>query len=102
MNKRVLVLLGLMGLVVIGSFFWHRQHTPLQASTPNDAPATTAQPVNADTVALEQEAIEAIKADNADLEARIAALRAQQADADKLIELKAARLDALDSTAKKP
>lgn len=102
MNKRVLVLLGLMGLVVIGSFFWHRQHTPPQASTPNDAPATTAQPVNADTVALEQEAIEAIKADNADLEARIAALRAQQADADKLIELKAARLDALDSTVKKP
>ena len=102
MNKRVLGLLGLMGLVVIGSFVWHRQHALTGSTGAADSAASTELPVNANTLALEHEAIEAIKADNADLEARIEALRAQQTDADKLIALKAARLESLDSTAKKP
>jgi len=102
MNKRVLGLLGLMGLVVVGSFAWHRQHALPQEVAKQDPAAVNALPVSADTLALELESIEAIKADNADLEARIEALRLQQADADKLIALKAARLESLEKPPQKP
>jgi hypothetical protein len=102
MKKRVLGLLGLMGLVVAGSFAWHRQHALLPVVANQDSVASAALPVSADTLALEQESIEAIKADNADLEARIEALRLQQTDADKLIALKAARLESLENPSKKP
>jgi len=102
MNKRVLGLLGLMGLVVVGSFVWHRQHALPQEVAKQDPAAVNALPASADTLALELESIEAIKADNADLKARIEALRLQQTDADKLIALKAARLESLENPSKKP
>lgn len=96
MKKRVLSLLGLMGLIVIGSFAWHRQHAQSELVA---AETTAASP---QTVALTQESIDALKADNSELKARVDALRNQQADADQLIALKAARLAALEKTAQKP
>ena len=99
MKKRVLSLLGLMGLVVVGSFAWHRQHArpmPVAAEVPA---ATVASP---ETLTLAQESIDALQADNSELQARVDALRNQQADADQLIALKAARLATLEKTAQKP
>lgn len=98
MKKRVLSLLGLMGLVIVGSFAWHRQHAQ-PVSVAAIPAATDSSP---DTVALTQESIDALQADNSELQARIAALRNQQVDADQLIALKAARLATLEKAAQKP
>lgn len=99
MKKRVLSLLGLMGLIVIGSFAWHRQHAQSELVVAKTSVATTALP---QTVALTQESIDALKADNSELKARVDTLRNQQTDADQLIALKAARLATLEKSAQKP
>ena len=99
MKKRVLSLLGLMGLIIIGSFAWHRQHAQPSPAAAKTEMVPSATPEN---LALTQESIDALQADNSELEARIDALRKQQADAEQLITLKAARLATLEKTAKKP
>ena len=99
MKKRVLGLVGLMGLIAIGSFAWHRQHA---LALPVAAEASTAAIASPEALALTQESIDALSADNNELQARIEALRNQQADADQLITLKAARLAALEKIAQKP
>lgn len=100
MKKRVLSLLGLMGLIIVGSFAWHRQHA--QPVTAAVGAANAATPVTPESLTLTQESIDALHADNSELQARISALRDQQADADQLIELKAARLATLEKSAQKP
>ena len=100
MKNRVLGLLGLMGLVIVGSFAWHRQHAqPVSVvELATSAEVSGASPA---TLALTQESIDALHADNSELQARIAALRTQQADADQLLALKAARLATLEKSAQK-
>lgn len=101
MKKRVLGLLGLMGLIVVASFAWHRQHAqPLPTVT--ELASTESSVASPEALTLTKESIDALHADNSDLQARIAALRSQQADADQLIELKAARLATLEKSAHKP
>lgn len=99
MKNRVLGLLGLIGLVVVGSFAWHRQHAQLLPAAAKAASTAAASP---EALTLTKESIDALHADNSELQARIAALRAQQADADQLIALKAARLATLEKSAQKP
>lgn len=101
MKKRVLSLLGLMGLVVAASFAWHRQHAqPLPAATP--AASAEAPDTSPEALTLTQESIDALDADNSELQARIDDLRNQQTDAEQLITLKAARLAELEKSAQKP
>lgn len=101
MKKRVLSLLGLMGLVVVASFAWHRQHAqPLRT----EAPVASAEipDTSPEALTLTQESIDALDADNSELQARIDDLRNQQTDAEQLIALKAARLAELEKSAQKP
>lgn len=101
MKKRVLSLLGLMGLVVVASFAWHRQHAqPLLAEAP--AASAEAPDTSPEALTLTQESIDALDADNSELQARIDDLRNQQTDAEQLIALKAARLAELEKSAQKP
>lgn len=101
MKKRVLSLLGLMGLVVAASFAWHRQHAqPLLAEAP--AASAEAPDTSPEALTLTQESIDALHADNSELQARIDDLRNQQTDAEQLITLKAARLAELEKSAQKP
>ena len=96
MKKRVLGLLGLMLLVVAGSFIWHRQSAP-------HAPAVTErESVTPEALTLAAESVDALRADNNELEARIEALCNQQADAEQLIALKTARLSSLEKSTQKP
>ncbi|MEK6787338.1 MAG: hypothetical protein AABY68_00110 [Pseudomonadota bacterium] len=101
MKKRVLSLLGLMGLIIVGSFAWHRQHAQPLPPTAQVA-GTEAQGTSPEALTLTQESIDALQADNSELQARIEALRDQQTDADQLIALKAARLATLEKSAQKP
>lgn len=101
MKKRVLGLLGLMGLIVVASFAWHRQHAQPMPAADGQA-GTGMQNTSPAALALTQETIDALHADNTDLQARISALKSQQKDADQLIELKAARLATLEKSAHKP
>lgn len=101
MKKRVLGLLGLVGLIVVGSFAWHRQHAqPLAAARAAETSAATG--ASPEDLTLTKESIDALQADNSELQSRIAALRSQQTDADQLIALKAARLATLEKSAQKP
>jgi len=96
MKKRVLGLLGLMLLVAAGSFVWHRQRAP-------HAPAVIqGEGVTTEALTLAAESVDALKADNNELQARIEALHNQQADAEQLIALKTARLSSLEKSTQKP
>ncbi|MES2721103.1 MAG: hypothetical protein V4688_08085 [Pseudomonadota bacterium] len=101
MKKRVLSLLGLMGLVVVASFVWHRQHAQPMPAAPQAASAEMPN-TSPEALTLTQESIDALHADNSELQARIDALRNQQSDAEQLIALKAARLAELEKPAQKP
>jgi len=102
MKKRVLSLLGLMGLIIVGSFAWHRQHAQPLAEAAKTADMPSPEATSPESLTLTKESIDALQADNSELTARITALRAQQADADRLIALKAARLATLEKSAQKP
>lgn len=103
MKKRVLGLLGLMGLVIVGSFAWHRQHAqPLTGIAQAQAASAEITATSPEALTLTEESIDALQADNSELQARIEALSHQQADADQLIALKAARLATLEKSAQKP
>ena len=96
MKKRVLGLLGLMLLVAAGSFVWHGQRAP---HAPTMAQSESVTP---EVLSLAAESVDALSADNNELQARIEALRNQQADAEQLIALKTARLSSLEKSTQKP
>lgn len=100
---KLLATLGLVLLLAAGAAFWWQ--TPSQPATADvaeqDAVAAAA-PIEAASpaqeLALTEEAVDALATENAELEARIADLEAQNADAEKLIALKTARLQELEKT----
>lgn len=89
-------------VLIAGYGFWQgSQHHPDDAGMLSSAAAAgataPARPApSAAAVALTHDSAEALRADNAELASRIAELEHQQADADHLIRLKTARLQALE------
>ena len=110
MSMHMKVVLGLSVAVAAAGFLSARQSSishGAAAETPSAmASAHQAAPAVADTqetspvapadLALTRDSVEALRADNNELEARIAALEAEKADADRLIALKTTRLQALE------
>ena len=103
------VVLGLSVAVAAAGFLSARQSSTSHgaaAETPAEASALRAVPAVADTqvtspvapadLTLTRDSVEALRADNNEMEARIAALEAEKADADRLIALKTTRLQALE------
>lgn len=89
-------------VLIAGYGFWqgnlHRPGGDAGTVAPAAAAGTAAPAPSAAALALTHDSAEALRADNAELTSRIAELERQQADADHLIRLKTARLQALEKT----
>lgn len=94
MSRRTLALLALIAVVATASFWWQSEQTDRQA----EALPVPAHASDAEKLTLTQESVDALTAENADLNSRISALEAQGADAERLIELKTARLQSLEKS----
>ncbi len=96
MSRRVLALLALVAVVATASFWWQSE----QAASHSEALPLPAGASAAEKLTLTQESVDALSAENADLSSRITALEAQGADAERLIQLKTARLQSLEKSAR--
>jgi hypothetical protein len=94
MSRRALVLLALVAVVAAASFWWQSE----QAADQKEALAIPSNASPAERLVLTQESVDALSAENAELASRIEALESQGSDAERLIELKTARLQSLEKS----
>lgn len=91
-----LIILALVAIVAFAGWRWWLASQPSLGMT---AQETLAMPDNAspaEALALTQESVDALKAENDVLESRIADLEQQATDAQQLIDLKTTRLQELE------
>ncbi len=86
MSRRLLFILILAAIVVLLSYSWHQWR--------NSAPAASAEVTD---LTMLEEANDAIALENETLEEEIRAIEDMNADTQRLLELKSARLQALES-----
>lgn len=97
MSRPVLALLALMAVVAATSFWWQSEQAARQDAATTGQAAPAARP--AEQLILTQEAVDALATENAELQSRIRNLEARTQDADRLLELKTARLQKLENPA---
>lgn len=93
-----LIILALTIIVVFSGWRWWQASQPIDSTLKASDQESLAMPENAtpaEALVLTQESVDALKAENDELESRIADLEQQSKDAQQLIELKAARLQEL-------
>lgn len=95
-----LIMLAVVVVVGFASWRWWQASQPIDVEVATDATVSEplAMPENAtpsEALALTQESVDALKAENDELASRIADLEQQSNDAQQLIELKATRLQEL-------
>lgn len=96
MSRRALALLALIAVVATASFWWQSEQAAHPAEEALQVPPGA---TDAERLTLTQESVDALKAENADMRSRIEDLEAQGADAERLIQLKTTRLQALEKSA---
>lgn len=92
MSRRALALLALIAVIAAASFWWQSE----QAARQSEALVLPANASPAEKLVMTQESVDALAAENADLASRIKDLESQSSDAERLIELKTARLQSLE------
>ncbi len=98
MSRRALALLALIAVVAAASFWWQSEQAARQTAAA-DALPVPAGASDAEKLTLTQESVDALTAENTDMRSRISDLEAQGADAERLIQLKTTRLQALEKSA---
>lgn len=105
-----LIVLAVVVIVGFASWRWWQASQTIETATQdtessepltaNEPLAMPEQATPAEALALTQESVDALKAENDELASRIADLEQQANDAQQLIDLKAARLQALEEKPK--
>jgi Tfp pilus assembly protein FimV len=97
-----LIILALTIIVVFSGWRWWQASQQTEIDAESALTASEQEPLlmpenatSAEALVLTQESVDALKAENDELESRIADLEQQSKDAQQLIELKAARLQEL-------